>query len=53
LKEIAVGAVQTIWHAANEAATGELDRLCSEARHAASATEAQRDATRPSPLRLG
>ncbi len=35
LKEIAAGAVQTIWQAANEAATGELATLRAEARHAA------------------
>ncbi|WP_454743484.1 DNA-binding protein [Cupriavidus necator] len=46
LKEIAAGAVQTIWQAANEAATGELATLRAEARHAASAAEAERDAAR-------
>src|SRR4029453_335453 len=44
LKDIAAGAVQTIWQAANEAATGELATLRAEARHAASAAEAERDA---------
>ncbi|MGY2492393.1 DNA-binding protein [Cupriavidus sp. CP313] len=44
LKEIAAGAVQTIWQAANEAATGELATLRAEARHAASVAEAERDA---------
>ncbi|SOZ71222.1 protein of unknown function (plasmid) [Cupriavidus taiwanensis] len=44
LKDIAAGAVQTIWHAANEAATGELATLRAEARAAASAAEAERDA---------
>ncbi|MDX6007213.1 DNA-binding protein [Cupriavidus necator] len=46
LKDIAAGAVQTIWQAANEAATGELATLRAEARHAASAAEAERDAAR-------
>ncbi|WP_198065783.1 DNA-binding protein, partial [Cupriavidus oxalaticus] len=46
LKEIAAGAVQTIWQAANEAATGELATLRAEARHAASVAEAERDAAR-------
>ncbi|WP_316157557.1 DNA-binding protein [Cupriavidus sp. BIC8F] len=46
LKEIAAGAVQTIWQAANEAATGELATLRAEARHAVSAAEAERDAAR-------
>ncbi|TDF67126.1 DNA-binding protein, partial [Cupriavidus sp. L7L] len=44
LKDIAAGAVQTIWQAANEAATGELATLRAEARHAASVAEAERDA---------
>ncbi len=44
LKDIAAGAVQTIWQAANEAATGELATLRAEARAAASAAEAGRDA---------
>ncbi|WP_455281303.1 DNA-binding protein [Cupriavidus necator] len=44
LKDIAAGAVQTIWQAANEAATGELATLRAEARDAASAAEAERDA---------
>ncbi|AEI82069.1 hypothetical protein CNE_BB1p06490 (plasmid) [Cupriavidus necator N-1] len=44
LKDIAAGAVQTIWQAANEAATGELATLRAEARAAASAAEAERDA---------
>ncbi|CAJ92933.1 KfrA N-terminal DNA-binding domain-containing protein [Cupriavidus necator] len=42
LKDIAAGAVQTIWQAANEAATGELATLRAEARAAASAAEAER-----------
>jgi hypothetical protein len=46
LKDIAAGAVQTIWQAANEAATGELVTLRAEARHAASVAEAERDAAR-------
>uniref|UniRef100_UPI003F49066D DNA-binding protein n=1 Tax=Cupriavidus taiwanensis TaxID=164546 RepID=UPI003F49066D len=46
LKDIAAGAVQTIWQAANEAATGELATLRAEARHAASVAEAERDAAR-------
>jgi chromosome segregation ATPase len=46
LKDIAAGAVQTIWQAANEAATGELATLRAEARAAASAAEAERDAAR-------
>ncbi|WP_051975006.1 DNA-binding protein [Cupriavidus necator] len=46
LKQVAAGAVQTIWQAANEAATGELATLRAEARHAASAAEAERDAAR-------
>lgn len=46
LKDIAAGAVQTIWQAANEAATGELAMLRAEARHAASVAEAERDAAR-------
>ncbi|WP_444633863.1 DNA-binding protein [Cupriavidus oxalaticus] len=44
LKDIAAGAVQTIWQAANDAATGELATLRAEARAAASAAEAERDA---------
>ncbi|MBP0624023.1 DNA-binding protein [Cupriavidus consociatus] len=44
LKEIAAAAVQTIWQAANEAATGELATLRAEARAAAGAAEAERDA---------
>lgn len=44
LKDIAAGAVQTIWQAANEAATAELATLRAEARAAASAAEAERDA---------
>ncbi|AEI82128.1 KfrA protein (plasmid) [Cupriavidus necator N-1] len=46
LKDIAAEAVQTIWQAANEAATGELATLRAEARAAASAAEAERDAAR-------
>ncbi|MBF6989163.1 DNA-binding protein [Cupriavidus sp. IK-TO18] len=46
LKDIAAGAVQTIWQAANEAATGELATLRAEARHAASEAQAERDAAR-------
>lgn len=46
LKDIAAGAVQTIWQAANEAASAELATLRAEARHAASAAEAERDAAR-------
>ncbi|AGW90307.1 DNA-binding protein [Cupriavidus sp. DF5525] len=46
LKDIAAGAVQTIWQAANEAATGELATLRAEARHAVSVAEAERDAAR-------
>lgn len=38
--------VQTIWQAANEAATGELATLRAEARHTASAAETERDAAR-------
>ncbi|MFC4523834.1 MULTISPECIES: DNA-binding protein [Cupriavidus] len=46
LKDIAAGAVQTIWQAANKAATGELATLRAEARATASAAEAERDAAR-------
>ncbi|AQV94100.1 KfrA protein [Cupriavidus necator] len=46
LKQVAAEAVKTIWQAANEAATGELATLRAEARHAASAAEAERDAAR-------
>ncbi|WP_434035088.1 DNA-binding protein [Cupriavidus sp. a3] len=46
LKDIAAGAVQTIWQAATEAATGELATLRAEARSVASAAEAERDAAR-------
>ncbi|KAI3611542.1 hypothetical protein D8I24_0137 (plasmid) [Cupriavidus necator H850] len=46
LKQVAAEAVRTIWQAANEAATGELATLRAEARHAASAAEAERDAAR-------
>ncbi|GAB7545320.1 hypothetical protein CS8_050000 [Cupriavidus sp. 8B] len=43
LKQIAADAVQAIWQAANEAATGELAALRAEARLQASEAEAQRD----------
>ena len=46
LKQVAAEAVKTIWQAANEAANGELATLRAEARHAASAAEAERDAAR-------
>ncbi|WP_431798337.1 hypothetical protein SGO26_29435 (plasmid) [Cupriavidus metallidurans] len=40
---LAANAVQSIWQAANEAATGELTALRAEARPQASEAEAQRD----------
>ncbi|MGT2434045.1 DNA-binding protein (plasmid) [Cupriavidus basilensis] len=46
LKAIAANAVQSIWQAANEAATGELAALRAEARLQASEAEAQRDQAR-------
>ncbi|WP_316149589.1 DNA-binding protein [Cupriavidus sp. BIC8F] len=46
LKDIAAGAIQTIWQAANEAASAELATLRAEARDAANAAEAERDAAR-------
>ncbi|MDF3881111.1 DNA-binding protein [Cupriavidus basilensis] len=46
LKAIAANAVQSIWQAANEAATGELAALRSEARLQASEAEAPRDLAR-------
>ena len=46
LKAIAADAVQSIWQAANEAATGELAALRAEARLQASEAEAQRDQAR-------
>ena len=46
LKAIAANAVQSIWQAANEAATGELAALRAEARSQASEAEAQRDQAR-------
>ncbi|WP_420715498.1 DNA-binding protein [Cupriavidus sp. D39] len=46
LKAIAANAVQSIWQAANEAATGELAALRAEARWQASEAEAQRDQAR-------
>jgi len=46
LKAIAANAVQSIWQAANEAATGELAALRAEARLQASEAEAQRDLAR-------
>ncbi|MCP3024532.1 DNA-binding protein [Cupriavidus basilensis] len=46
LKQIAADAVQSIWQAANEAATGELAALRAEARLQASEAEAQRDQAR-------
>lgn len=44
LKDVAAGAIQTIWQAANEAASAELAALRAEARDAANAAEAERDA---------
>ncbi|WP_454754568.1 DNA-binding protein [Cupriavidus necator] len=46
LKQIAAESVQTIWQAANEAASAELAALRAEARDAAKAAEAERDAAR-------
>ncbi|MGT2455488.1 DNA-binding protein [Cupriavidus basilensis] len=46
LKAIAADAVQSIWQAANEAASGELAALRAEARLQASEAEAQRDQAR-------
>jgi chromosome segregation ATPase len=46
LKQIAADAVQAIWQAANEAASGELAALRAEARLQASEAEAQRDQAR-------
>ncbi|MBB1636081.1 DNA-binding protein [Cupriavidus sp. UME77] len=46
LKQIAADAVQSIWQAANEAASGELAALRAEARWQASEAEAQRDQAR-------
>ncbi|QOT82062.1 DNA-binding protein [Cupriavidus basilensis] len=46
LKAIAANAVQSIWQAANEAATGELAALRAEARLQANEAEAQRDQAR-------
>ncbi|MGT2434074.1 hypothetical protein ACU4HD_44770 (plasmid) [Cupriavidus basilensis] len=48
LKQVAADAVQTIWHTANEAATGELAALRAEARLEASEAEAQHDQARAS-----
>ncbi|WP_011296091.1 DNA-binding protein [Cupriavidus necator] len=46
LKDVAAEAIKTIWQAANEAASGELAALRAEARDAAKAAEAERDAAR-------
>ncbi|QYY33170.1 MULTISPECIES: DNA-binding protein [Cupriavidus] len=46
LKEVAADAIKTIWQAANEAASSELAALRAEARDAANAAEAGRDAAR-------
>ncbi|WER47561.1 DNA-binding protein [Cupriavidus sp. WKF15] len=46
LKDVAAEAVKTIWQAANDAASNELSALRAEARDAASAAEAERDAAR-------
>ncbi|CAG9177070.1 DNA-binding protein [Cupriavidus pinatubonensis] len=46
LKEVAADAIKTIWQAANEAASSELAALRAEARDAANAAEAERDAAR-------